>query len=84
VNNGSRFYGVNGQFNLTREPLIILTPRLAQWFTAQALVWGMLLTFNRANIQCSVNPKLDEAVIIMAHTSGAVINIALDKYYVKG
>jgi hypothetical protein len=25
-----------------------------------------------------------EAVIIMAHASGAVINIALDKYYVKG
>jgi len=44
----------------------------------------MLLTFNRADIKCPVNPKLDEAVIIMAHTSGAVINIALDKYYVKG
>jgi len=44
----------------------------------------MLLAFNRANIQCSVNPKLDEAVIIMAHTSRAIINIALDKYYVKG
>jgi len=25
-----------------------------------------------------------EAVIIMAHASGAIINIALDKHYVKG
>ena len=71
--------------NSTREPMVwALRPTLPHRFTAQVLVWGMLLTFNRANIQCSVNPKLDKAVIIMAHTSGAITNIALDKYYVNG